>query len=134
MNSQTAAINRPAAPVVKPKSGRDTRVMQVLMLIAGLYLVVTLVIPLILMLGKSFQDAGGTFVGPANYIEYFSSPALAQSIWHSLFIATSTMVIVAGLGFAYAYAVHRTCMPFRGCFGASRCCRSSSRRCCPQSV
>lgn len=120
MSSQSAATmtGRPVTPVVKPKSGRDTRIMRVMMLIVGLYLVVTLVLPLVMMLSKSFQDATGAFVGLSNYIEYFSSPALAQSIWHSLFIAVTTMVITAGLGFAYAYAVHRTCMPFKGLFRA----------------
>lgn len=120
MSSESAvtANNRPIGPIIKPKSGRDTRVMQVLMVIVSLYLVVTLAIPLFMMLSKSFQNADAAFIGLANYIEYFSSPALAQSIWHSLFIATTTMVITAGLGFAYAYAVHRTCMPFKGLFRA----------------
>lgn len=120
MSTQPAAALKHAVSrrVVKQKSGRDGRVMQVMMLIAGLYLVVTLILPLFMMLSKSFENETGMFIGLANYVEYFSSPALAQSIWHSLFIATTTMIITAGLGFAYAYAVHRTCMPLKGLFKA----------------
>ena len=51
-----------------------------------------------------------------NYAEYFRTPALRISIWHSLFIATLTTVITVGLAFAFAYALTRSCMPFKGVF------------------
>jgi iron(III) transport system permease protein len=51
-----------------------------------------------------------------NYIEYFRTPALRISIWHSLFIASITTVITVGLAFAFAYALTRSCMPAKGAF------------------
>jgi iron(III) transport system permease protein len=51
-----------------------------------------------------------------NYAEYFRTPALRISIWHSLFIASLTTVITVGLAFAFAYALTRSCMPAKGAF------------------
>jgi iron(III) transport system permease protein len=54
--------------------------------------------------------------GLQNYAEYFRTPALRISIWHSLFIASLTTVITVGLAFAFAYALTRSCMPAKGAF------------------
>ena len=40
------------------------------------WMLVTLVLPLWALLYKSFQNQDGQFVGVANYIHYFSTPAL----------------------------------------------------------
>jgi len=53
--------------------------------IVGLYLLVTLAFPLYAMLSKSFQNREGVFIGLANYIHYFSTPALSYSIYNSLY-------------------------------------------------
>jgi iron(III) transport system permease protein len=58
----------------------------------------------------------GSRTGLQNYIEYFRTPALRISIWHSLFIATITTVITVSLAFAFAYALTRSCMPAKGAF------------------
>ena len=84
--------------------------------VIGLYLVVALALPLGLMLGKSLQGSRDEFVGLANYIRYFSTPALFQSIGNSLWIAILSTAITVPAAFAYAYALTRTCMPLRGLF------------------
>ena len=61
--------------------------------VIGLYLVVALALPLGLMLGKSLQGSRDEFVGLANYIRYFSTPALFQSIGNSLWIAILSTAI-----------------------------------------
>jgi iron(III) transport system permease protein len=58
----------------------------------------------------------GSRTGLQNYIEYFRTPALRISIWHSLFIASLTTVITVSLAFAFAYALTRSCMPAKGAF------------------
>lgn len=78
----------------------------------------TLILPLWWLLSKSFEDADGNFVGLANYIEYFSTPALFASIWNSLFIALLSTAIVLPLAFIYAYALQRSCMRWKGLFQA----------------
>ncbi len=84
--------------------------------VIGLYLVVALALPLGLMLGKSLQGSRDEFVGLANYIRYFSTPALFQSIGNSLWIAVLSTAITVPAAFAYAYALTRTRMPLRGLF------------------
>ncbi|PYN71571.1 MAG: putative 2-aminoethylphosphonate ABC transporter permease subunit [Candidatus Rokuibacteriota bacterium] len=84
--------------------------------VIGLYLVVALALPLGLMLGKSLQGSRDEFVGLANYIRYFSTPALFQSIGNSLWIAILGTAITVPAAFGYAYALTRTRMPLRGLF------------------
>jgi len=82
----------------------------------GLYLVATLALPLGLMLAKSLEGPREEFVGLANYVRYFSTPALFQSIGNSLWISILSTIITVPLAFVYAYALTRSLMPFRGFF------------------
>lgn len=54
--------------------------------------------------------------GVSNFINYFSTPALFNSIKNSLFIAAITTVITVSLAFWFAYALNRSCMRFKGAF------------------
>jgi iron(III) transport system permease protein len=84
--------------------------------VIGLYLVAALALPLGLMLAKSFQGPKEEFVGLANYVRYFSTPALFQSIGNSLWVSILSTLITVPLAFVYAYALTRSRMPFRGFF------------------
>jgi len=57
-------------------------------------------------------------LGLANYVEYFSTPALFYSIYNSLYIAIVSTVITVTLAFAFAYALTRSCVPAKGLFKA----------------
>ena len=46
--------------------------MGAILALIGLYLVVTLALPLGIMLAKSVQDSKGAFVGLANFARYFT--------------------------------------------------------------
>ncbi|MGH7333228.1 MAG: putative 2-aminoethylphosphonate ABC transporter permease subunit [Candidatus Rokuibacteriota bacterium] len=105
-----------ALPIVRPQWSRDDWAMRALMALVGLYLSVTLAVPLGMMLAKSLQGRGGSFVGVANYILYFSTPALFQSIGNSLWVSVVSTLITVPLAFVYAYALTRSCMPCRGLF------------------
>jgi len=54
--------------------------------------------------------------GFTNYIDYFSNPTLVGSIVNSLFIAAISTVVTIGVAFSVAYALNRSCMPFKGFF------------------
>ena len=54
--------------------------------------------------------------GVDNYLTYVNTPSLFFSVYNSLFIAITTTLIVITLAFFYAYALTRTCMPFKGLF------------------
>ncbi len=55
-------------------------------------------------------------VGPQNYVEYFSNPALFSSIENSLFIATVSTILTVLFAFGFAYALNRSRMRFKGFF------------------
>ena len=56
------------------------------------------------------------FTGLDNFSNYFSTPALFNSIKNSLFIAVISTVITVTLAFWFAYALNRSCMRFKGAF------------------
>jgi len=84
--------------------------------VIGLYLVAALALPLGLMLAKSLQGSKDEFIGLANYVLYFSTPALFQSIGNSLWVSSLSTVITVPLAFVYAYALTRSRMRLRGFF------------------
>ncbi|KLN60127.1 phosphonate ABC transporter permease [Kiloniella spongiae] len=102
--------------VVKPKASRDDWTMRAFMVMIGAYLLIALAFPLYTMLSKSFENKDGVFIGLENYLKYFSTPALFNSIENSVTISIITMVITVTLAFIYAYALTRSCMRFKGFF------------------
>jgi iron(III) transport system permease protein len=107
-----------APPVARRRLDRDDIVMRAGVCLLIGWLLVTLALPLGTLLAKSFQDQDGKFVGLANYIHYFSTPALFYSVWNSLFIAFLSTAIVLPIAFTYAYALQRSCMRWKGLFQA----------------
>jgi iron(III) transport system permease protein len=84
----------------------------------ALVLVLIIALPLGTLLAKSFTDSDGAFVGLANYQRYFSTPALVQSLWNSVWVSALTTAIVIPLAFGYAYAITRTRLPLKPLFMA----------------
>ena len=101
---------------VKAKSGRDDRQMLLFMAVIACYLLLALAFPLYAILGRSFKNRDGEFVGLANYIEYFNTPALTWSIQNSLTVSIITTLISVTIAFFLAYALNRSCMPCKGLF------------------
>jgi len=97
---------------------RDDWLMRGLLLALVAWLTITLILPLGFLLVKSFQNSAGQFIGLQNYRVYFSTPALFESLFNSLFVASVTTLIVMPWAYLYAYALRRTCMPVRGIFYA----------------
>ena len=110
-----AAAEIPNSVVRHRLSGEDAiRWALVAVFAAVLYLF--LLYPLGQVLWRSLLDNGGQFIGAANYIRYFSTPAIAASITNSLFVSAAAMVLTVALAFGYAYALTRTQMPAKGLF------------------
>ena len=103
---------------VRPKIGAEGWIMRAGLAGLGLYLTFTVVLPLYAMLSKSFENKAGGFVGLANYVRYFSEPALSASLWNSLWIAAVSTAITIVLAFVYAFALTRSCVPAKGLFKA----------------
>jgi len=105
-----------AAPRITPKVSSEDWIMRAVLVGIALYLTVSILLPLYALLSKSFKNADGVFVGLANYISFFSTPALFWSIENSLTVTLLCCVIVVTLAFLYAYALTRTCIPFKALF------------------
>jgi len=82
----------------------------------ALVLYLFILLPMAKMFWRSLLDNSGQWVGLANYVRYFSTPAIAASITNSLSVSAASMVITVTLGFVYAYALARTWMPAKGLF------------------
>jgi iron(III) transport system permease protein len=89
------------------------RVAHGLLVFAGVVLALFLLAPLAMILLKSVQSRAGEWVGLANFAEYFRTPALARSIWNSLWVSTLVTAITIPLAFTFAYGLTRSCMRFK---------------------
>jgi iron(III) transport system permease protein len=76
-------------------------------------LLVFLTLPLATLLVKSFEDKSGAFVGLSNFASYLASPAFARSAGNTLTFAGLTTLFTVPLAFAFAYAIQRTCIPWK---------------------
>lgn len=77
------------------------------------FFVVTLVMPMAMVLYRSFIGEKDNFVGLDNFKTYFSSGGLIDSLQNTFFIGCVTTAIVIILAFTFAYALNRTNIPFK---------------------
>jgi iron(III) transport system permease protein len=94
----------------------DELAMRAGVVVLALVLLVIVGLPLWSLLAKGFEDRDGKFVGLANYLAYFSTPALFDSALNSFHVAAATTVIVVPLAFFFAYALTRAVLPARWLF------------------
>lgn len=92
------------------------RLAQGLLVVCCAALALCLIGPLAMILVKSVQDKDGAFIGLSLFREYFATPALQQSVWNTLWVATTVTLVTVPLAFAYAYALTRSCMPGKTVF------------------
>ena len=105
-----------ALGIVRHKVSSEDWIMRGVLGAIALYLLVAIVLPLYALLSKGFQDKDGNFTGLDNFTEFFTTPALSQSVANSLTISSISTVIVVSLAFVYAYALTRSCMAFKSLF------------------
>ena len=72
------AITQRATPL-RLRLSRDDLIQGGGLVAMALFLVVAMLLPLYWILSKSLEDRDGNFIGLANYIKYFSTPALVTS-------------------------------------------------------
>lgn len=92
--------------------------MRLFVIMLGLWLLVTLILPLGTLLIKSFENADGVWVGWSNYALYFATPALSDSLLNSLWVSLLITAITLPLAYIYAYALTRSAMPGKTLFKA----------------
>jgi iron(III) transport system permease protein len=92
------------------------RIAHLALLLVVLGLVVFLALPLASILVKALQNSDGAFVGLVNFTSYLASPSLLTSLWNSVWVSAVVTVVTLPLAFGFAYALSRSCMPFKGLF------------------
>jgi iron(III) transport system permease protein len=95
---------------------KDIWIKRVLILLICVWLLVVVVLPVLQLVVKSLQDDQGGFVGWANYLYYFNTPSLFNSLGNSLRVSLTTTFLSVVLGFIFAYALTRSCIPGKGVF------------------
>ncbi|OOQ64790.1 putative 2-aminoethylphosphonate ABC transporter permease subunit [Vibrio parahaemolyticus] len=120
MDAKTMTMNSlTTQDKAKSMMGRISRDNIVLFgLLAGLstMMILCILMPLWAMLAKSVQNSDGEFVGLANFATYFSSSSLWVSVGNTFSLGLVVTTVVGILAFGYAYALTRSCMPFKGLF------------------
>ena len=95
---------------------RDSALLASILIILTLLMGFFIVAPMLTMFAKSVQDVDGDFIGLANFTAYFSSSAMLASIANTVTVGLITTIIVGVMAFSYAYALTRSCMPFKTLF------------------
>ncbi len=115
MNAAALAVPISRAPSRLALAAESLAARGGLLLLAAA-LLVFLTVPLAMILVRSIEGRAGEFVGIANFVQYVQSPALAQSTWNTLTFACLTTLVTIPFAFLFAYAMQRSCVPFRGLF------------------
>ena len=111
-----SAVLSPSTVALRPVSQKahwTDRIGHVALLAMGALLGTALFAPIWMILAKSFEDKDGQFVGLANFIAYFQTPALSQSIWNSVWVSGLVTLITVPAAFTFAYALTRSCMRYK---------------------
>ena len=112
----SAVLPLHAAAPLRQRAHWSDRIAHAALLLIVLALLVFLAFPLAAILVKSLQNADGAFVGLVNFTSYLATPALLQSLWNSVWVSAVVTLITLPLAFVFAYALSRSCMPFKGLF------------------
>jgi len=110
-----------AAVLRQPASSRQRvhwtdRIAHLLLAVVAAALAAFLAGPLLAILAQSVEGKQGEFVALDNFFAYFRTPALADSLWNSVWTSLVVTAIVIPAAFTFAYGLTRSCMPWRGAF------------------
>jgi iron(III) transport system permease protein len=105
----------PATPVRQSAHWTD-RLAHAALLLVAVALAAFLALPLLSILLQALQGKDEQFVAFANFVEYARTPALLDSLWNSLWVSAAVTAVTVPLAFGFAYALTRSCMPFKPLF------------------
>jgi iron(III) transport system permease protein len=104
MNKGIISMN----PPIRRHLGAFFTLQNVLIVVLVLTLTTSTLIPLILLFSKALLDKNAEFIGLTNFVQYFSTPSLLQSLTNTIWISVLSTVLAVVLAFAYAYGISRT--------------------------
>lgn len=82
INGASVAATSPLGATAWARMDLSRLAMRGLLLVSCLWLALAVVVPLCTLLVKSMQDQQGGFVGLANFVHYFQTPALSNSLYN----------------------------------------------------
>ncbi|BFT73665.1 putative 2-aminoethylphosphonate ABC transporter permease subunit [Paenibacillus sp. P36] len=104
MEKQSAAWT----PSVRRNWGEILNLQNFLIVVLVITLSFTILVPLCLLFSKAFFNTNAEFIGIQNFIKYFTTPSLAQSLWNTVWVSLLSTGIAVTLAFLYAYGISRT--------------------------
>lgn len=105
-----------AVPPVRQNFHWIDRIAHVLLALVAILLIAFIAFPLLSILQQAVQSASGEFVWLGNFVAYAQTPALLGSLWNSLWVSSVVTAITLPLAFVAAYALTRSCMPYKALF------------------
>lgn len=85
----------------------------VLLVLAAVALSLFLLLPLGTLLIRSVLDDEGR-LSLVRFQSFATTPGMAEATWNTLWVAFTVTFIVVPAAFLYAYALQRSCIPFKG--------------------
>lgn len=104
MDKRSAALT----PPVRRNWGELLHLQNFLIIVLVITLTFTILVPLCLLFSKAFFNSNAEFIGIQNFIKYFTTPSLAQSLWNTVWVSLLSTGIAVTLAFLYAYGISRT--------------------------
>lgn len=95
---------------------RDDLIARGVLLAVVAFLVLFLLAPMAAIFLRAVQDSQGRFIGFAQFASTLQSRALLSAAWHSVAVAAVVALISVPMAFVFAYALTRSCAPFKGTF------------------
>ena len=112
----TGVLGATAPLTLRQTTHWTDRIAHLSLALVALILTVFLAFPLGAILMQSLEGKQGEFVGLRNFVAYAQTPALLTSLWNSVWVSATVTVITLPLAFGFAYAITRSCMPFKSLF------------------
>jgi iron(III) transport system permease protein len=110
------ATAAPTRPTVRQRAHWIDRLAHVALALTAIILIAFLAAPLLAILQQALENKDGQFVWLDNFIDYAKTPALLESLWNSLWVSSAVTLITVPLAFGFAYALARSCMPYKALF------------------
>src|SRR5262245_6539236 len=115
MSAVPAAV-LPARRTASLTLSRDDLIARGVLLAVVAFLVLFLLAPMASIFLRAVQDNDGHFVGLAHFGAILASPALGKAASNSIWVSATVVLISVPAAFVFAYALTRSCAPFRGTF------------------
>ncbi|SDW43269.1 putative 2-aminoethylphosphonate ABC transporter permease subunit [Paenibacillus sp. CF384] len=95
---------------------REQWIRRIIIVSVVFILMVIVLFPLCTLFSKAFLNRDGQFNGLDNFVHYFTTPALSQSLTNTIFISVVSTIIAGTLAFFYAFGISRTAVRGKGFF------------------